>query len=286
MRKTRSMLYVPASNERALAKLANLDADGIILDLEDSVAPENKVRARQNARNIIESGVLGGKTVVVRVNGLASDEADTLFADDLDIISQAAPDALLIPKIRTAVDVEKVEGAMNAQFLPEKTALWLMIETPQAIMNLREIADRTRFPRLGALALGHNDLAKEMRIGLPDSRVALFHAISTTVLAARAAGLRVFDSVFGAFTDQEGFERECRHGKGLGFDGKTLIHPSQIEAANRWYSPSEAEIAHARQVVAAFDMPGNAERGVISIGGVMVERLHLAMARDVLAMAE
>jgi citrate lyase subunit beta / citryl-CoA lyase len=285
----RSVLYVPGSNERALAKAATLPCDAIIIDLEDAVAAEAKAGARMRARAALESRIFQGREVVVRVNGFpgTGQEAD-LLADDLAEILAAGPDAILIPKIGTRADAERAAHVLDHHFAPSPVRLWLMVETPLAILNIAGIAALAAEPesRLAALVMGTNDLGKEMRVTQTASRLALLHALSGTVTAARAYGLDVLDGVFGGLTDPAGFEAECLQGKGLGFDGKTLIHPSQIEPANRLFSPSATELAEARQIIAAFEAPENEGRGVIAVAGRMAERLHYDIARRVLALGE
>ncbi len=282
----RSVLYVPAINERALAKAATLPCDVVILDLEDAVAPEAKAEARSRARAALESGIFAGKETVVRVNGFpeAGDAAD-LLAEDLAEIIPAEPNAILFPKIHDASDAERAETALNHHFADEGIRLWLMIETPLAILNVAAIAARAREEgsRLACLVMGTNDLAKEMRIPATASRLALLHALSASVMAARAHAIDVLDGVYGAIADPAGFEAECLQGRGLGFDGKTLIHPAQIEAANRLFSPSEAEYAEALAIIAAFEAPENAGKGVITVAGRMTERLHYEIARRVVS---
>jgi citrate lyase subunit beta / citryl-CoA lyase len=278
----RSVLYIPASNERALAKAATLPADAVIIDLEDAVAPEKKVEARIRARAALESGIFRGKETVVRVNGFPeSGDAPDLLADDLSEIVPAGPDAILFPKIRNGEDATRANGTLEYHYADETIQLWLMIETPMAILRIGEIAAQCAEPdsRLTCLVMGTNDLVKEMRIPPTPSRLALLHALSASVVAARAYGLDILDGVHGAISDPQGFEAECLQGKGLGFDGKTLIHPSQIAAANRLFAPSEAEIAEARAIIAAFEAPENAGKGVLTVGGRMTELLHYEIAK-------
>lgn len=282
----RSVLYVPASNERAMAKAAGLDADALILDLEDAVHPDLKAEARERARGALESGTFTGKSVIVRINGFESlDEGMEFAADDLAAIVPAGADAILVPKIRTVADVERAQSAIDHHFAPETLALWLMVETPQAALALPAIAALAAESgsRLAGLVLGTNDLAKEMRLPALASRLPLLSILSGAVLAARAHGLVVLDGVFGAIGDAAGFESEALQARGLGFDGKTLIHPSQIEPANRIFAPSAPEIAEAEAIVAAFEAPENAGKGVLVVGGRMTERLHYEIARRVLS---
>ena len=281
-RHLRSVLYVPAANERALAKAATLPCDGVILDLEDAVSPEMKATARENARIAIESGIFDQKHLIVRVNGFAEqDSTQDWLADDLAVVLPAGPHGILIPKIRTQADARRAEAALDAHAGPNAIQLWLMIETPQAIMNINAIAATAQDAntRLSCLVMGTNDLAKEMRIAITPSRLALLHAFSATIIAARACNLDVLDGVYGALSDLHGLESEILQGKGLGFDGKTLIHPNQIELANRIFSPSEVELAEAHAIIAAFEAPENHGKGVLSINGKMSERLHYEIAK-------
>lgn len=286
-RRRRSALYVPAINARAIEKVATLSCDAIILDLEDSVAPEAKAEARLRARAALESGLLAGKEVIVRINALSGDAGDEWMAEDLAALVPGTPDAILVPKIRSAEDVLRAHSALDHHFAPDSIALWLMMETPEAVLHAGAITALAGqdAPRLDCLIMGTNDLAKEMRLPYAASRLALLHVLSASVLAARAHGLDILDGVFGDIRDPAGFEAECFQGRGLGFDGKTLIHPSQIEIAARVFSPSPGEIEEARAIVAAFEAPENAGRGVLVVGGRMVERLHCETARRILVLA-
>ena len=282
-RPLRSVLYVPAINERAIAKAATLACDAVILDLEDAVAPESKSEARAMAKAALETRLFEGKQVIIRVNGFEA-EADRM-ADDLAELLPFGPDAILFPKISSADEAARAESAMDHHFAPDTVALWLMIETPRAILNLHAIAAEAEKPgsRLSTFVIGTNDLSKDMRIPPTPSRLALLHALSSAVLAARGYQLRVLDGVYGALHDAAGFEAECRQGHGLGFDGKTLIHPNQIGAANAIFSPSAYEIADAQRIVSAFEAPENAGKGVIVVDGRMSERLHYEAALRILA---
>ncbi len=285
MRPFRSVLYVPATNERALAKAATLSCDAVILDLEDAVAPEEKTRARGIAREVLEMRHFEDKPVIVRVNGFSLDGESADLAEDLAAVLPAGPHAVLFPKIRFAADAVRAEQAMAASLAPDAVRLWLMIETPQAVLDCAAIASLAaeEGARLEALVLGTNDLAKEMRVVATPSRLALLHALSNVLLAGRAYGLTVLDGVFGDLKNTQGFESEALQGKGLGFDGKTLIHPGQVEPANRIFSASEAERTEALAIVKAFDAPENAGKAVLVVNGQMVERLHYEQALRVLA---
>lgn len=281
-RPRRSVLYVPANRQRAIEKAAETRADVIILDLEDAVAPQAKAEARANAAAALRSGLFRAQELVIRINGLDTDEA----VDDL--VAATGADAVLIPKVNSPEDIRRGEAGIAAIATGGRPALWAMIETPKAILNIAAIAaesERTG-SRLACFVLGTNDLAKDTRIQPTSSRLAMLPWISQTVLAARAYDLVVIDGVFNGLKDPDGLAAECRQGRGLGFDGKTLIHPDQIDPANQIFAPGEGEIAEARAIVAAFALPENAGKGVITVNGRMTELLHLAMARRVLAMAE
>jgi citrate lyase subunit beta/citryl-CoA lyase len=279
MRIRRSVLFVPASNPRAIDKARTLPCDAVILDLEDSVAPEAKPAAREAAAAALAAG-FGAREVAVRCNAIDTEWG----AGDLQLLAQAEPHAVLAPKIRTAADVEAVDAALAAA--PEHTRLWVMIETPAAMMNLKEIAAARERTRLEALTLGPNDLAAELRLKADFVRRAMRPVRIELALAARAFGLAVLGGVCTDLDDLSAFMDECTEEAGLGFDGKTLIHPSQILPANRIFSPSPDEIAWAHRVVEAFAEPGAAGRGAIRLQGRMIEHLHLLQAQRVLALAE
>jgi citrate lyase subunit beta / citryl-CoA lyase len=277
-RPRRSVLFVPASNPRALAKARELASDAVVLDLEDSAAPEVKDAAREAARAAVAEG-FGGREVVIRCNGL-----DTPWgAEDLAMAAAAGPDAVLAPKVRSTEDVAAIDAALAAA--PARTRIWAMIETPQAVLALAGIAAAAGRARLQALVLGPNDLSAELRLRKSPGRLALHPILSQIVVAARAHGLLALGGAFNAFEDQAGFEAECDEDCAFGFDGKTLIHPRQIEAANRIFSPSPAEIARAEAIIAAFATPEAEGKGAIRLGSEMIERLHLKDAERVLRLA-
>lgn len=281
-RPRRSALYMPGSNARALEKAKTLAADVVIFDLEDAVAPDAKEAAREQVMAAVAGGGYGRREVVVRINGL-----DTNWgAEDLASAAAAAPDAILVPKVSTGEQLADV--ARGVAQAPEKVSVWAMIETPLAILNLREIAAaaRDRSTRLACFVLGTNDLVKETRAELDADRTAALYWLSASVTAARAHGIDVLDGVYNAFKDAEGFRRECLHGRQLGMDGKTLIHPDQIAVANEIFSPSDAEVAWARKIIAAFTEPQNQGRGAITVDGRMVELLHAETARRTVEIAE
>jgi citrate lyase subunit beta / citryl-CoA lyase len=277
IRPRRSVLYMPGSNARALEKAATLAADALILDLEDAVAPEAKDLAREQVCAAVKAKRFGKREVIIRVNGL-----DTEWGhDDMEAACDAAPDAILVPKINDLVDVEHADQHMDA---PDSCALWLMIETPFAIFNANEIASAQG--RLTCLVMGTNDLVKELRAQHTPGREALLASLNLTVLAARAHGLTVIDGVFNEIADTAGFEAVCRQGRALGFDGKTLIHPSQIEACNKIFAPDPQEVARARSILAAFEKPENKGKGAIALDGRMVELLHAEIAKQTVALAD
>lgn len=282
VRPRRSCLYMPGANAKALEKAKTLPADVLLLDLEDSVAPGAKEEARAQVAAAVAGRGYGRREVVVRVNALSTPWG----RDDIAAGCAAAPDGILAPKVESAADVAALDAALNEQGFPRDAALWVMIETPRAILNLAEIAAAARNTRLSAFVLGLNDLAKETRARAASGRAAFHAALSLTVAAARAAGIAAIDGVYNDIADAAGFEAECRQGLEFGFDGKTLIHPSQIETANATFAPSPDEITRARAVIAAFALPENAGKGVIKVDGRMTELLHLEEAKRVVAVAE
>ncbi|MEQ1541171.1 MAG: CoA ester lyase [Novosphingobium sp.] len=279
-RPRRSALYLPASNPRALAKARSLPADVVILDLEDAVAPEAKLEVRQAALAALGEGGFGAREVVVRCNAL-----DTPWgADDLTAVAAAGPAAVLVPKIVSAADVDAYHAALAAA--PAHTALWVMIETCAVAARLDAVAARAASTRLAALVLGTNDLAKEMRARLTPGRTPFQSILTASVCAARAHGLIALDGVCNEFRDLGLFSAEAAQGLEFGFDGKTLIHPDQIEPCNAVFSPSAEELDWARSMVAAFAQPENAGKGAIRVEGKMVELLHLEQARRLIAIAD
>jgi len=278
IRPRRSVLFLPASNPRALLKARELACDVVVLDLEDAVAPEAKDEAREAAVAAIADG-FGGREVVLRVNAL-----DTPWGEaDLAAAVRAAPDAVLAPKVGGADAVRAYDGGLCAA--PPSVRFWAMVETPEAVLNAAALAAEAGSTRLDALVLGVNDLSAATRARRTPGREPFFYAMAAVVTAARAYGLLAIDGVHNEVEDAEGLERACRQGRDFGFDGKSLIHPSQIEAANRAFSPSADEVTWAQAVAAAFDDPANAGKGVIRVEGKMAERLHLDEARRVLALA-
>ncbi len=275
----RSVLYIPGANERALEKAAGLPADALILDLEDSVAPSAKAEARERVCTMVAGGAYGGRVVAIRANGIGTE----WHADDVHAAAQAGPAAVLIPKVSSAGDVVATERALEAAGAPDGTTIWAMLETPVAMLRALEIASASA--RLTVLVMGTNDLAKELYAELVPGREPLLGSLSLCLLAARAAGKTIVDGVYNDVRDLEGFEAECRHGRRLGFDGKTLIHPGQVEICNRAFAPSAEEVEHAHRVIEAFEEAERAGRGVATLDGRMIENLHVANARRVLALA-
>jgi len=282
VRPRRSALYMPGSNARAIEKAKSLDADVVIFDLEDAVAPEEKSEARAQVCAAVKGGGYGRRELVIRVNGL-----DTPWVGaDLAAAVEAEPSAILVPKVSTRSDLADVAERIGAA--PQGLQLWAMIETPLAILNLAEIAKYAgeRGSRLSCFVIGTNDLVKDARAELDGPRTAALYWLSATVTAARAYDVDVLDGVYNDFKDLEGFARECAQGQMLGMDGKTLIHPTQIAGANDAFTPAAAEVAWARKILEAFAQPENAGKGVIKIDGRMVELLHAEMAKRTVAIAD
>ena len=278
VRPRRSVLYLPASNERALEKAKTLPVDGLILDLEDAVAPEAKGAARELACAAAVSDAYGMRELTIRINGLAS----PWHEDDLAAVCAAGPAGIVVPKVSTADEVRSLAAAMAAAGAPAHTALWAMVETPRAILDCAAIGSASE--RLTVLVLGTNDLVKELGAQVVPGRTPLVTALSMAVLGARAAGVAVLDGVYNDVRDADGFEAECRQGRELGFDGKTLIHPGQVETANRVFAPSDEEVDSARRTIAAFEAAQAEGRAVATLDGRLVESLHVDTAHRVLAM--
>ncbi len=282
VRPRRSVLYMPGSNARALEKARSLPADALILDLEDAVAPEAKAEARMLVAATVKAGGFGRREVIVRINALDSEWGEA----DLAAIAPAAPDAILVPKVASAADVESANAALAREDPGGKVALWVMMEMPRAILGAGEIGAAAARTRLAAFVMGTNDLAKELRVPQLPGRAAFLTALSLSVLAARANGLAAIDGVHNDIQDAEGLIDACRQGVELGFDGKTVIHPAQIEIANRVFSPPPEAIAHARTIIAAFLLPENRGKAVVKIDGRMVERLHAEEAERLVEIAD
>jgi citrate lyase subunit beta/citryl-CoA lyase len=266
-----------------MEKARELPADAVILDLEDAVAPDAKAKARELIGQALKDGGFGRREVVVRVNGL-----DTAWwADDL-AIAAAGPDAVLVPKVSTPAQLRQVAERLAAVGVAPQLRVWAMMETPLAMLNVRDIAAAALDPaaRLAAFVMGTNDLAKDTRARIVPGRAPMLPWLMTCVAAARAFGLDILDGVYNDLGNAEGFAAECRQAHDLGFDGKTLIHPQQIAPCNAAFSPAPEEVEWARKIIAAFDQPQNADKGVIQIDGRMVERLHADMARRTVAIAD
>jgi citrate lyase subunit beta/citryl-CoA lyase len=271
---------MPGSNARALEKAKAIPADGLILDLEDAVAPDAKAQAREQVCDAARSGEYGERVVTIRVNGLDTEWHDA----DVAAAAAARPAAIVVPKVNSAQDVLRVESALMTANADEATAIWAMIETPAAILQIEQIASAT--PRLTTFVMGTNDLLSELRALHTPERTSLVHSLAQCVLAARAQGKTILDGVYNDVKDDEGFAAECRQGRVLGFDGKTLIHPSQVEPCNAAFAPSEKDVEHARAVIEAFDQSLREGKGVATVNGKLIENLHVADARRILAFAE
>jgi citrate lyase subunit beta/citryl-CoA lyase len=277
LRPRRSVLYMPGANQRALAKATAIPADALILDLEDAVAPDAKIAARERVCVAVGSGDYGRRELAIRVNGLDTE----WFADDIRAAAEAGPDAVVVPKISSAADVHRVEQALDAA--PEHTMIWAMVETPAAMFAVREIAAAS--DRLTALVMGTNDLAKELHAEHVPGRAPLLTGLGLALLGARAEGKVILDGVYNDVQDSAGFEAECRQGRELGFDGKTLIHPSQVEPCNRVFAPTAGQIEESRAVLQAWDDAVARGLGVATVNGRMIENLHVENARRILAVA-
>jgi citrate lyase subunit beta/citryl-CoA lyase len=270
---------MPAANERALEKARELPADALILDLEDAVAPAAKDEARSRACESVTSGAYGERVVAIRVNGAGTEW------HELDLVAAAAagPDAIVVPKVGSVADVLAIDRALVRVDAPHHTRIWAMLETPAAVLDARAIAAAS--PRLAVLVMGTNDLAKELYAEHVPGREPLLTSLSLCLLGARAAGKAILDGVYNDVRDDHGFEAECLQGVRLGFDGKTLIHPGQVEICNRAFSPTDAQLEHARRVIEAFEQAELAGTGVVTVDGKLIENLHVESARRVLAMA-
>lgn len=278
IRPRRSVLYMPGSNGRALEKARGLPADGLIMDLEDSVAPDAKVTARANVIAALKAGGYGERELVIRINALHTPWGK----DDLIAAAMAGADAVLVPKIDDAAELNKVVDLLEINGAPKNLRVWAMAETPMAMININAIARADA--RLGVLVMGTNDLAKALRIPADGHDGGMLAALSACVLAARAYGIDILDGVHTDLADAEGFRQSCEKAKRLGFDGKTVIHPRQIETANQVFGVSEAQLAHAAEVIAAWDAAADQGKGIAVVNGQMVEKLHADEARRILAL--
>jgi citrate lyase subunit beta / citryl-CoA lyase len=274
----RSVLYMPSSNQRALEKARTIPCDGLILDLEDAVSPDAKESAREAAAAAAASGDYGRRTVTIRVNAIGTQWHDA----DLAAASQAGPDAIVVPKVESADEVARLVAAMEKSGAPDHTRLWAMVETPVAILDALAIARSSE--RLGAFVIGTNDLVKELYAEHVPGRAPILPSLHTALLAGRAAGIAVLDGVYNDVKDTDGFLAECEQGRQMGFDGKTLVHPGQVEGANCAFAPSPEAVEGARELIAAFEAGAGA--GVVTLNGRMIENLHVESARRTLSIHE
>jgi citrate lyase subunit beta/citryl-CoA lyase len=280
----RSLLFMPGSNARALEKAPNLPADGIILDLEDSVAPDAKAMARDQIALAIAQKGFGKREVWIRVNALDS----PWWIDDVTMAGKAGPDGILVPKISSVKDLNAIADRLGDINADTSIKVWVMIETARGVLHAEEIAAAAGEyeTRLAGFVFGPNDISRETRIKMQPGRAAMIPMITHCILAARAHGLEILDGPYSDFSNIDGFALECAQARDLGFDGKTLIHPGQIVTCNAIFTPPAEEVAHARKIIAAFERQENASRGAIQLDGQMVERLHADMARRTIAIAD
>jgi len=284
IRPRRSPLFMPGSNTRALEKARNLPADVIILDLEDSVAPDAKGLARDQVAQAISAKGFGKREVWIRTNSLDQ----PWWVDDSAMAGKAKPDGILVPKVSSVEDLKAIGDRLAAVNADPSIKVWAMIETARAVLDADKLAAASHDPktRLAGFVFGPNDIARETRIRMQPGRAAMIPMMTHCILATRAHGLEIFDGPYSDFSNVDGFGQECAQGRDLGFDGKTLIHPGQIEACNVIFTPPDDEVAQARKIIAAFEQPENAARGAIQLDGRMVERLHADMARRTIAIAD
>jgi citrate lyase subunit beta/citryl-CoA lyase len=284
IRPRRSLLFMPGSNARALEKARNLHADVLILDLEDSVAPDAKALARDQIAQAIAAKGFGKREVWIRTNSTDT----SWFADDVAMAGKAKPDGILVPKVSTTEDLKAIGDRLASIDADASIKVWAMIETARAVLDADKLAAASRDPktRLSGFVFGPNDIARETRIKMQPGRAAMIPMITHCILATRAHGLEILDGPYSDFSNVDGFAHECTQGRDLGFDGKTLIHPGQIEACNAIFTPPSEEVTEARKIIAAFERPENASKGAIQIDGRMVERLHAEMAKRTIAIAD
>ncbi len=280
LRPRRSVLYMPGANERALEKAKGLPADAIIFDLEDAVAPDAKAEARDRVCAAVGSGEYGNRELTIRVNGLDTE----WHTDDVRAASAAGPAAIVVPKVGSVADVEAIEDRLVAADAPDHTSIWAMVETPVAMLHAEEIAGCS--DRLTVLVMGTNDLAKELHAEHIPGRQPLLTGLGLCLLAARATGKVILDGVYNDIKDPEGFRAECVQGREMGFDGKTLIHPSQLEPANEVWAPADDAVEDARALIATFEAGVAAGKGVVTHGGRMIENMHVDNARRLIALSE
>jgi len=280
IRPRRSVLYMPGSNARALEKGKSLSADGLILDLEDAVAPDAKATARDQVVEAVRAGGYGNRELFVRVNGLATPWG----YDDVVAAARSGAQAVLIPKVESADMVRQVEAILVANGAPAELSIWCMMETPRGILRAEEIADSSA--RMGGLVLGTSDLAKDLHAAHTAMRLPMMASLSVCLLAARAAHIAILDGVYLHLADDDGFAASCRQGVELGFDGKTLIHPKQLGAANETFAPSTDEVDFSRKIIAAHAAAEAEGKGVLVVDGKLIENLHVENARRLVALAE
>lgn len=280
VRPRRSVLYMPGANARAMEKARDLPADALIFDLEDAVAPAEKETARRQVIETLQKGGYGNRELVVRVNGLMTPWGEADVAE----MATAGAHALLIPKVENKQIINGVEGRMLTAQAPDAMSIWCMIETPKGVMRAEEIASAS--PRLGALVMGTSDLAKDLHCLHTPSRGPFMTSLSWCILAARANGLSILDGVHLDLADDDGFAESCRQGWEMGFDGKTLIHPKTIEAANAAFAPDDAEVQWSRRVIAAHEEAANAGKGVVLLDGQLIENLHVEEAHRIVGLAD
>lgn len=279
-RPRRSVLYMPGSNPRALDKARTLAADGLIFDLEDAVAPDAKEEARAQVAAALAAGGYGRREILIRINGLGTPWGHA----DIAAAATAGADGILIPKVESADMVRQVEAAMVAAGAPDSLALWCMMETPRGILRAEEIAGAS--PRLAGFVMGTSDLAKDLHAAHTRERLPMITSLGICLLAARAFGLAIVDGVHLDLADDEGFVQSCHQGLELGFDGKTLIHPRTIDAANRTFAPTAKEVEWSRRIIDAHAEAESAGKGVVVVDGKLVENLHVVNARRLVALAE
>ncbi len=284
LRPRRSVLYMPGSNARVLEKAKTLAADAIIMDLEDAVAPDAKDQARDLVCAALKTGGYGTRELIIRINALSTPWGER----DLSAAIAAGPDAILVPKVDAASEIDTLSQIMTRQGAAPDMKLWVMMETPPAILNAGAIAAAAQHSgsRLSCFIMGTNDLIKDTRAIMTPDRLAALHWLSTCQIAARAYGIDIIDGVYNDFKDEDGFRAQCEQGRTLGMDGKTLIHPGQITSCNEIFSPAAEEVGLARRIIDAFDDPANAGAGVLTVDGRMVELLHADMARCTVAIAD
>ncbi len=280
VRPRRSVLYMPGSNARAQEKAKTLPADGIILDLEDATAPDAKTQARELVTKSVRDGGYGKRELIIRINGLESPWG----GEDIAAASQAGPDAILVPKVEAPEQVLEVEKRMLEHNAPAKTTIWCMMETPLGILRAREIAAASR--RTTCFVMGTSDLTKDLHAHHTEMRLPMLTSLGLCLLAARAYGLSILDGVYLELSNEDGFRRACTQGLELGFDGKTLIHPNQVGICNEVFSPSAAELDHARRVISAHAEAEKQGKGVVVLDGKLIENLHVENARRVVQLAD